>query len=50
MMIERLKRGKQIGEKENEALVVKIAGLIEINVNLTATNVALHAHIGAGKT
>ncbi|KAI8560872.1 hypothetical protein RHMOL_Rhmol04G0289500 [Rhododendron molle] len=47
---ERLERGRQMVEEENDALVVKLADLTEMNVNLTTTIEALNAHIGAMKT
>ncbi|KAG5536189.1 hypothetical protein RHGRI_023843 [Rhododendron griersonianum] len=50
MMIESLERGKQIMEEENEAIVVKMADLIEENMNLTASNEALQAQIEVWKT
>ncbi|KAG5515701.1 hypothetical protein RHGRI_036675 [Rhododendron griersonianum] len=50
MVIERLERGRQMVEEENDALVVKLADLTEMNVNLTTTIEALNAQIGARKT
>ncbi|KAG5526836.1 hypothetical protein RHGRI_032937 [Rhododendron griersonianum] len=50
MKNERLERGRQMVEEENDALVVKLADLTEMNVNLTTTIEALNAKIGARKT
>ncbi|XP_058179307.1 uncharacterized protein At4g04775-like [Rhododendron vialii] len=50
MIIERLERGRQMVEEENDALVVKLADLTEMNVNLTTTIEALNGQIGAMKT
>ncbi|KAI8538640.1 hypothetical protein RHMOL_Rhmol09G0119900 [Rhododendron molle] len=50
MINERLERGRQMVEEENDALVVKLADLTEMNVNLTTTIEALNAQIGARKT
>ncbi|KAI8555370.1 hypothetical protein RHMOL_Rhmol05G0169700 [Rhododendron molle] len=50
MKIERLERGRQMVEEENDALVVKLADLTEMNVNLATTIEALNAQIGARKT
>ncbi|KAG5552640.1 hypothetical protein RHGRI_010660 [Rhododendron griersonianum] len=50
MVIERLERGRKKVEEENDALVVKLAELTEMNVKLTTTIEALNAQIGARKT
>ncbi|KAG5542936.1 hypothetical protein RHGRI_015882 [Rhododendron griersonianum] len=50
MKNERLERGRQMVEEENDALVVKLADLTEMNVNLTTTIEAVNAQIGARKT
>ncbi|KAI8551998.1 hypothetical protein RHMOL_Rhmol06G0231000 [Rhododendron molle] len=50
MITERLERGRQMVEEQNDALVVKLADLTEMNVKLTTTIEALNAQIGARKT
>ncbi|KAI8554914.1 hypothetical protein RHMOL_Rhmol05G0133900 [Rhododendron molle] len=50
MKNERLERGRQMVEEENDALGVKLADLTEMNVNVTTTIEALNAQIGARKT
>ncbi|KAG5562741.1 hypothetical protein RHGRI_005464 [Rhododendron griersonianum] len=50
MVTERLERGRNKVEEENDALVVKLAELTEMNVKLTTTIEALNAQIGARKT
>ncbi|XP_058219718.1 uncharacterized protein LOC131330230 [Rhododendron vialii] len=50
MRTERLERGRQMVEEENDALVVKLADLTEMNVNLRTTIETLNAQIGAMKT
>ncbi|KAG5542935.1 hypothetical protein RHGRI_015882 [Rhododendron griersonianum] len=47
---EELEKGRQMVEEENDALVVKLADLTEMNVNLTTTIEAVNAQIGARKT
>ncbi|KAG5544643.1 hypothetical protein RHGRI_017172 [Rhododendron griersonianum] len=49
MMNEGLKRGKEMVEEENDALVVKLADLTEMNINLIASNEALQAQIEGRK-